>query len=524
MSTAHCDVVIAGGGLAGLTLARQLNAEQPDLGIVVLERSETEPPDAAFKVGESTVEIGAHYLAGSLGLKSLIEETQLRKFGLRFFFGAGGSDLADADELGASNYFTVPTYQIDRGRFERNLFSLVADSGVEARRGCSVIGFEDSDQQEGKTVRFRNGEGEESLECRWFIDASGRASVLNRKRKLERPASHPVCSAWFRVDGVIDVDDWSSCPDWKNRNPGGGRLLSTNHLMGPGYWVWIIPLVDGRTSVGLVSDSEILPLEEYNTPGKFLDWSAGHHPLLAESLGSFQREPMDFRYLPKLARDCKQAWSAEGWAFTGEAGVFADPFYSPGTDYIAMANSFITRFIGADRTSDSFHDDIRYSHALFRSFFASTMSLYRGQYGGFGDARLMAVKSTWDYVYYWSVLAWLYFRGLLTDVTFLRQSEKTLQQAFFLNNRMQSAFRLRAAERRVITPRGRFFDQQAIPVLGELSHGLVNANGSSANELKVNCDRLERVAAELERLLGDEQGAPGNTSSDLLGDLSRRLA
>ena len=524
MSQLDCDVVIAGGGLAGLTLARQLHSEQPELDVVVLERSDSEPPDAAYKVGESTVEIGAHYLSSDLGLKNLVEESQLRKFGLRFFFGADGNDLAEADELGASNYFTVPTYQIDRGRFERDLFRLIDDSGVEARRGCSVVELDDSGTSDGKSVRFRNGHGEHRLKCRWFIDASGRASILKRAQKLDRPAVHPTCSAWFRVDGVIDVDDWSSNQDWKNRNPGGGRLLSTNHLMGPGYWVWIIPLSGGRTSVGLVSDSEILPLDQYNTPAKFLDWSARHHPLLAQSLGSFDHEPMDFRYLPKLARDCKQAWSAEGWAFTGEAGVFADPFYSPGTDYIAIANTFITRFIGTGKDADSLQEDMRYSHALFRSFFASTMSLYRGQYAGFGDARLMAVKSTWDYVYYWSVLAWLYFRGLLTDVKFLRSFERELQQAFFLNNRMQAAFRVRAEQRRILSPRGRFFDQQAIPLLGELSHGLLNANGSFETELKLNCERLERVADELERVLNDDDATLKNVASEFFGDLSARLA
>jgi len=33
---------------------------------------------------------------------------------------------------------------------------------------------------------------------------------------------------------------------------------------------------------------------------------------------------------------------------TGEAGAFLDPFYSPGSDYIAMANTFITDLIVRD--------------------------------------------------------------------------------------------------------------------------------------------------------------------------------
>lgn len=516
-------MLIAGGGLAGLTLALQLRKEQPDLNIVVLERSSKEPPDAAFKVGESTVEIGAHYLARSLRLESLLESTQLRKFGLRFFFGATGTDLATADELGASEYFISPTYQVDRGRFERDLFNRVQDSGVDTQRGCSVYGLDDLDQAGKKRVRYRSEDGEHQVNCRWYIDASGRGSVMRRAKRLQRPANHATCSAWFRVDRVVDIDDWSGNDQWKNRNTGGGRLLSTNHLMGPGYWVWIIPLSGGRTSIGLVSDPNILPLEQYNSPEKFRQWAAQHHPLLAEALGSVEGEPMDFRYLPKLSRDSKQIWSADGWAFTGEAGVFADPFYSPGTDYIAMANSFITRFIASETNTAAGQTDLRYCHALFRSFFASTMSLYREQYAGFGDARLMAVKSTWDYVYYWSVLAWLYFHGLVTDVKFLMASEKDLQRAFSLNNRMQSVFRMRAANRNIITPRGRFFDQQAMPVLRELNHGLLNADGPAENTLKRNCDRLLAVADELEQMLGDDHRSGKYVSSELFGDLASRL-
>ena len=55
------DVVIAGGGLAGLTLARQLHLEAPHLRVLVCEKRRHPVPEAAFKVGESSVEIGAHY-------------------------------------------------------------------------------------------------------------------------------------------------------------------------------------------------------------------------------------------------------------------------------------------------------------------------------------------------------------------------------------------------------------------------------------------------------------------------------
>ena len=53
------DVVILGGGLAGGCLARQLHLEAPSLRTLVVEKRTHPVPEAAFKVGESSVEIGA---------------------------------------------------------------------------------------------------------------------------------------------------------------------------------------------------------------------------------------------------------------------------------------------------------------------------------------------------------------------------------------------------------------------------------------------------------------------------------
>ena len=80
------DAVITGGGLAGLTLARQLHLEAPDLRVLVVEKRHHPVREAAFKVGESRVEIGAHYFQKVLGLEPHLRADQLEKLGLRYFF------------------------------------------------------------------------------------------------------------------------------------------------------------------------------------------------------------------------------------------------------------------------------------------------------------------------------------------------------------------------------------------------------------------------------------------------------
>ena len=105
---------------------------------------------------------------------------------------------------------------------------------------------------------------------------------------------------------------------------------------------------------------------------------------------------MDFKYLKHFSHDCKELWSNDRWAITGEAGVFTDPYYSPGTDFIAIGNTFICDLITRNRSEAQRQLHSIVYQKMYKSFFSSTMSLYVQQYPGFGDSRLMVIKSTWD--------------------------------------------------------------------------------------------------------------------------------
>jgi hypothetical protein len=150
------------------------------------------------------------------------------------------------------------------------------------------------------------------------------------------------------------------------------------------------------------------------------------------------------------------------------------------------------------------------------------MSLYQRQYPGFGDTRLMVVKSTWDYAYYWSVLSWLFFRGVLTDLPFLRLIQPQLMRVRTLNLAMQAEFRKRASLRLRDSGRGRFFDQSEIPLLANLNAALLDTGGDPRQEFTENCNRLDALAPLLRPLLADGS-SPGTGSCSLLGDLHRRL-
>jgi len=207
------DVAIMGGGLAGLTLALQLRQRFPGIDVVVLERRAHPVPHATHKVGESSVEIGAHYFDTVLGLKPHLHGAQLRKFGFRFFFSEGRRDIDQVTEIGASRYLSVPSYQIDRGIFENFLAEEAARQGVRFIDGATVrrIDLADDPRQPHR-IEWSDGERTHAMQTRWLVDACGRAGMLKRKLGLAQPNAHACNAVWFRIGERISIDGWSDDP------------------------------------------------------------------------------------------------------------------------------------------------------------------------------------------------------------------------------------------------------------------------------------------------------------------------
>ncbi|HTT03062.1 MAG TPA: NAD(P)/FAD-dependent oxidoreductase [Steroidobacteraceae bacterium] len=505
--TERADVVIMGGGLAGLSLALQLRARFPSLDITVLERLRHPVPPAAHKVGESTVEIGAHYFEAILGLGQHLREGQLKKFGFRFFFSAGRRDVDQVAELGASSYLATPTYQLDRGIFENFLGQHALRSGVRFVNGARVIDLDlgDNMQHQGArhAVSYECDAGVRHISARWLIDASGRAGLIKRRLGLQESNDHDANAVWFRIASRIDVDEWSHDSSWLSRCSPPLRWLSTNHLVGEGYWVWLIPLSSGSHSVGIVADARLHPLRTMNTYERALDWMHVHQPRLAEELDTRRDQLQDFLFLRRFSYGCKQVFSAAGWALTGEAGVFLDPFYSPGSDFIAISNTFITELIAKDLAGEPVAPHARLYEQLYFSFYRSTLSLYVDQYPMFGDPEVMPVKVIWDYAYYWGVLCQLFFQQRLTDTTMLGQVRGELATTLALNTAMQSF--LRAWARVSAKHNGPLMiDQAALGWFVELNRGLRDSLDDEAfrARMRATCAQLHTLAAEiLERAL-----------------------
>ena len=437
------DVVITGGGLAGLTLALQLKQSRPATSILVLEKRNGKAPLATHKVGESLSELGAYYLREVLNLKDYLVSCQLRKFGFRFFFSPEcAHDITQRVEVGSKIFNPFPSHQVDRGQLENDLVEQAGDYKIDILLGAKVMALELS--KTGHRISFVKDTLEHNTAAKWFVDATGRNAFLKKKLHLEKKLDHNINSAWFRLDANINIDYWSDNLQWRNFIAPGLRRLATNHLMGEGYWVWIIPLVDERTSIGIVADPKYHPFSTFNNFEKTMKWLKRFEPLAASKLDEHSDKLMDFKLMKDFAYDTKQFYSADKWAVAGEAGGFLDPLYSPGSDFIGLGNTWINDLIVHDLNGE----DIRlrtlvYDHA-HKQLFRGWATLYRDMYGLFGKTQIMLMKIIWDWATYWAIPNVLFANKGYLDLELMKyysSSDGIGQRFAILNDNMQQLFR-----------------------------------------------------------------------------------
>ena len=436
------DVAILGGGLAGLTLGLQLKRARPETSIFIVEKRAGPAPEAAFKVGESTVEMSAHYFADVVGMRDHLEANELPKAGLRFFFPAGDNrDITRRVEWGATALPPVPSFQVDRGRFENALGERNLAAGNDLLDGAKAEEVDLSDDEH--TVTFSRGGETQTVRARWVVDATGPAGLLKRKLGLAKDVEHTINATWFRLAGGVDIDEWSDDPDWLARmSEPGTRRLSTNHLMGEGYWVWLIPLASGPISIGIVADPRFHPIDEMDTEDATIEWLKRHEPQLGDEIDGRRDQIEDFHKIEDFAYSCERVFSPDRWCLSGVSGCFADPFYSPGSDFIAQGNTMITDLVARDLEGEEVRRSVLQLNAQYITQFETAVrGTYTNHYKLFGNAEVMTAKLLWEFAAYWAVAALPFFQEKLTDAGFNKEVGGEVRRIITAGARLEDMFR-----------------------------------------------------------------------------------
>lgn len=407
------DVIVLGGALSGASTALLLRRADPNLRVLVLEKSSR----FTRRVGEATVEISAYFLGRVLGLTRHLNESHLVKQGMRFWFSNPETlTMAECGEIGGKYQVRLPAYQLDRAVLDEEVLRLAALEGAEVRRetrGTRVVLKRGGLQR----VEFQDTAGDHTAECRWVVDATGFAAMLSRQEGWYRAnAEHPTSSVWARWRGVKDLDGRELAvkfPEWAAASY-GLRSTATNHLMGPGWWAWIIPLKGGDVSVGVVYDQRRVKLPTEGSLNQRLKGFLCAHPVGAELLASAECIEGDTHARSNLSYSSDH-YFGDGYALVGDAGAFLDPLYSPGMDWLSFSVSTAVALILKERGGEAI--DALASRAdqdFHRSYDRWFSAVYREKYEYMGEMDLMRTAFGLDLgLYYLGVVSQPFKRGTI---------------------------------------------------------------------------------------------------------------
>jgi flavin-dependent dehydrogenase len=346
------------------------------------------------------------FLTRRLALWQHLERQHLPKEGLRYWSANDRvTGHADASEAGGFLRSAVPSCQLRRDVLDEHLLKLAVNEGAELRRPATVRSFELNDFD--NTVTIATGDITATVQCTWLIDASGRNCFIGRKLDLiDWNDEHPVASIWARWTGVRHIDDLAARAGgaWAAGNI-GSRRLATNHYVGHGYWIWVIPLGNGETSVGVVFDKRIHPLHESpDRESTYVDFLK-QHPALAELRDGATLRRDDLRARSRLAYVTRQ-YMGPGWALVGDAAAFIDPYYSPGLDHCAFSAEATARIIlkharGETSTAQMPTAIAGHNELFLRSYHRFFRCIYRDKYFLFGEHDLISASFLLDTALYY---------------------------------------------------------------------------------------------------------------------------
>ncbi len=305
------DVVVVGGGPAGSTVSAYL--ARKGYRVTVLEK-DSHP---RFHIGESLLPCNMPILE-DLGVMDQLKDMGVVKLGADFSL--------PNDETWRTYYFckslnrTPPhAYEVRRSEFDEMLFRNATKCGVDTRERVKVLDVS-WDRDKRCTVKAVDEAGKKlTFEARYFVDATGRDTLLSKKLGLKRKNPNHGTAAIFGHFKNVE------------RRPGADQGNISIYWFDHG-WMWFIPLKDGVMSIGAVCWPDYLKTRK-GTTEEFL-WDT-----IKLAPKAFERMK-DAELISEVRATGNYSYTSDkmtgpGWIMVGDAFAFIDPVFSSGV-YLAM--------------------------------------------------------------------------------------------------------------------------------------------------------------------------------------------
>ncbi len=402
--SADYDVIIIGGAFSGSSSALLLKRTLPDLRILVIERT----TEFDRKVGESTSEVAGTFMTRVLKLGMHLARDHVAKHGLRMWFHKNGENAPGrCSEVGPAFQGRVTTYQVNRRKLDRHVLSEATALGVDLIRPATIKEIELGGIGKNKISYKEDATGERhTVTAGWVIDASGKAAKIAKQRKTFQSNAdrHPTAAMWARFENVTFLDSHEATTEMADacKKMVTQRGFATNHLMGYGWWCWIIPLDSGEVSVGLTWDATLFTPPEGKNMGERVKKHVLQHPIGRLMFEKANAVEGDNRYYKGLSYYSTEV-CGEGFTLVGDASGFMDPLYSQGLDYCSH-----TVYSSFALLRDYYSGDLKCLDTAIanrnREFLISYNrwfeSLYEGKYTYLGDAEIMRASFLLDIATY----------------------------------------------------------------------------------------------------------------------------
>ncbi|KYQ91208.1 hypothetical protein DLAC_08131 [Tieghemostelium lacteum] len=429
MDETFYDVVIIGGGIAGLAACRHLllNIEQlQNKRIAIIEPRTANRTNVQedYKVGESTIDVSSMFFAKELRLQDYLIENHPPKFSLQFNWPKK-IDKTDTME----DYYSIlsiknpeiQTFQLNRAKIERDMLKMVINQGAVYYHGrVKDVNLTPGDSIKSITIHILSDTDDfndqkvidtKVIQAGYIIDASGRNFVVgSRTNNVVKDPKEMFglenASTWVRVKNtnrdVLNFQNHEVTASW---------YYATNHFFGPGYWIWMIPLERGSRdfSIGVSYHRDKIDPKDMNSLEKFLNFLKVNQRLVYDLIVS--GEIVDCHKWPKLAHTSRVFFSPDHWCVIGDAACIFDPFYSTGMAMMAFEVECCTELLKqklVKKCKSSFDTRVEAYDGFIRCYTQNNCHIIKKHSNHLGNASVMSWRIYLENTIYFGTIVPMY--------------------------------------------------------------------------------------------------------------------